>query len=406
MPASKVKFSPLTGIRFFLALWVIFFHQTAPNGYLGSSIPHLPTALLYLFRSGFLAVGFFFVLSGFVLSCNYSLERPWNAAELSRFAFARFARIYPAYCIGLILVAPFVAKATVINFTATGLGKESVVALLNWTLLQSWFPQTALSWNPPGWSLSNEAFFYCCFPFLGVAIWKISRVRSLLIAASIIWLAALLGPVLAEMHTPVTLSQAQSYSRSPAVNTFWTLFLFYNPLFRLPEFCLGIVCGRVYDKLRVADSYMSGRGHWLYVPGMLVELFIIGCSDSLPSPLIQNALLPPIHSLVILGLALAGGALARLLSAQPAVFLGNASYSMYILHLPVAMWMNALSGRLLSTKLDGSGAMALYVLVVVFLSAGLFKVVEEPANPVLKRRLMSLYESIRKKSASVAAFGF
>jgi hypothetical protein len=48
------------------------------------------------------------------------------------------------------------------------MGACSILAacVLALALLQSWFPQAALTWNAVSWSLWIEAFFYLVFPIL------------------------------------------------------------------------------------------------------------------------------------------------------------------------------------------------------------------------------------------------
>ncbi len=81
-PARKPPLPALTGIRTILALNIVFFHFTPP--YLGYFYPFI--------QNGFVFVGFFFLLSGFVVAYNYA-DR---ALTLSPRAFwlARFARLY------------------------------------------------------------------------------------------------------------------------------------------------------------------------------------------------------------------------------------------------------------------------------------------------------------------------
>jgi len=399
---SKAQLLPLTGMRCFLALWVVVFHQTSMEGYLGASLPRLPETLFCLLRTGYLAVGVFFVLSGFVLSYNYSLAHSWSYSELVRFFVARFARIYPAYCAGLILVAPFVGYSMVNAMSVAKVEKQTVLAVLNWTLLQSWIPQAALSWNSPGWSLSNEAFFYCCFPFIGVALWRMSHLRSLVVAGALIWAAALVLPLLAVGMPLSGFGNVPATSLHPNANPFWANLLKFNPLLRIPDFCIGIVIGRAYHALRGGNSGLLGRGYYLYAPGMVLEILAILRCNSLPYPLVHNGLLTPLHALVILGLALGGGVPARLLSIQPLIFLGNASYSMYILHSPAAQWMNLISVRLFSTRLSGFVPTALYVMVVVCLSAVVFKAVEEPCGRILKNKLTLRLDVSRRRNRAAA----
>lgn len=391
MAASKQQLSPLTGIRFFLALWVVVFHQAFPDMFLGPLLPRLPEFAVSILRTGYVSVGVFFVLSGFVLSYNYSLERSWTSSQFIRFGIARFARIYPAYCVGLLLVLPFVGRSLLDDLSTESVARESLAAVLNLTLLQSWVPHLALSWNSPGWSLSAEAFFYCCFPFVGVLLWRTSSGGALLAVGALTWLVSLSAPLL--VLTLRLSSLADTEATANDVGPLFTLIAF-NPLLRLPEFCVGILLGRAYDRFRAINSPLLGRGYWLYLPGLILEALVIANAHSLPLVMVSNGLLLPLHALLILGLACGGGLPARWLSSRLAVFLGNISYAMYVLHFPISMWIGAVSRRLFLVRPSGLPIMLVYVLVVVGVSAVVYVAIEEPANRFLKSRLSYLQRKV------------
>jgi hypothetical protein len=70
---SKPQILPLTGMRIVLAMWVVVFHQIPSDCLLGQYMGSLPRPLFSLAATGYVAVGVFFVLSGFILALNYSL---------------------------------------------------------------------------------------------------------------------------------------------------------------------------------------------------------------------------------------------------------------------------------------------------------------------------------------------
>lgn len=390
MVEAKAQLLPLTGLRFFLALWVIIFHQPFLTGY--SWMAPFPAPLPSLFHAGYLAVGVFFVLSGFILSYNYGLEGSWPGSQLKKFGAARFARIYPSYCIGLILSAPWVADALAKHFSLLRVLKEIAAAVLTWTLLQAWIPQTADAWNGPGWSLSVEASFYFCFPVVGVALWRLSRPSTLLTAGLLVWASSLIAPLIAVHRGLPDSAGFPAAMWNPDSAGAWTNFIKFNPLLNLPQFCMGIIIGRGFHLLRGRRKAWLGRGYWLYLPGLILEGLVIVRYQSPLYLFLHNGLLLPLHSLVILGFALDGGILARFLSLRPLVFWGNASYSMYIFHMPLAGWLSAISKRLISAKLEGLLVAILYVGVLICFSSIIFKYVEEPGNRMLKRKLISWFD--------------
>ena len=86
----KPKLDSLTGLRFFLAIFVFFYHGVT-QAHLGlgknSLSPEVITFIDYSSNGG-LAVGCFFLLSGFVLWYSYS-GRNWSFSEFI-FMFSTF----------------------------------------------------------------------------------------------------------------------------------------------------------------------------------------------------------------------------------------------------------------------------------------------------------------------------
>lgn len=165
--SERVHLRRLTSLRFFAAAAVFFYH-------VGKTTDWLPAE--DIFRYGFTGVGFFFILSGFVLA--------WvsNAGMSTKdFYVRRFARVYPSHVV-LVAVALVVP---VLAFPVTPWG-----AIANLTLVQAWFMDWAIvfSLNAVTWSLSCEAFFYLCSPFLIRWLWKSRRQTLVLVCFG--WLAA------------------------------------------------------------------------------------------------------------------------------------------------------------------------------------------------------------------------
>src|SRR4051812_44149081 len=118
----------------------------------------------------------FFVLSGFILVYTYGGEH----LRLGHFWQARFARIYPAYLLVLLLTAPFFftdpANMPFYEWSKHHLAAASILAV---AMLQAWVPRAALTWNPVCWSLSVEAFFYLLFPFILLRSKALTRAQLL-----------------------------------------------------------------------------------------------------------------------------------------------------------------------------------------------------------------------------------
>jgi peptidoglycan/LPS O-acetylase OafA/YrhL len=97
-----VKFVALDAMRGLAALVVVFWHAQ------GEFAP-IPRP-----ASGYLAVDFFFCLSGLVIAQAYE-DRLQSGLSVAKFAFLRLIRFYPLFAIGL-LILPLSAILTGQNF--------------------------------------------------------------------------------------------------------------------------------------------------------------------------------------------------------------------------------------------------------------------------------------------------
>lgn len=376
----------LTGLRFFLAVWVVVFHVIPTT--LTLEIPWLPSApaaVDCLLRTGYVAVTIFFVLSGFVLAYNYDLGRVWTQRERWRFAIARFSRIYPAYVAGLAALVP-VALYRIWQRIPAGEYSLSSGAL-SVLLIQSWFPERALSWNYPGWSLSAEAFFYALFPIAGYWLWKLRSRGKVIAGLAVLWLLSLAAPLAAVVIPIPGFGDVPAAGGVPgAAGEPWGSLISYHPLSGLPAFATGVLLAALYRSLP-EDSPWFRRADWLSVPALAVICLTLANADQLPLAVVRNGLLLPLYSILIFGLALGNGFMARFLGLPALVFLGNASYAMYILHFPIGEWL-LLARRWFDIRApEGAGWEILYVLSVIAAASFFYKLIEEPVHKTLRRVL-------------------
>lgn len=328
----------LTGLRFVLALWVILHHLSGPGQMLDGPVRALPYVLYSLVRGGYLAVTTFFVLSGFVLARSYQTTE-WNGRSLLRYGMGRFARVYPVYLLSLAVVGPFIAA----DRTP---GKAPLVAA-HGLLLQGWLGHIPVSWNTPAWSLSCEIFFYLGFPFAALLLPRARWSGTLALAAVACCLTQFLWRI----------------GVSDEI----------KPVIHLADFLMGIAASRAYDLL--VKGRRVPEGAWLYLPGMLGSAALIAFPRVLPGAIDLNSALRPLNALLLVGFGLGGGLAARALSTRAAVYLGKSSYAMYILHVPILWWY---------LRWSREASAAVYVALVIGLSALVYRYIEEPANRYLR----------------------
>ena len=368
--------APLTSVRFLAAVYVVLFH-TAP-----AQIRAMPLAARFV-SGGYIGVSFFFVLSGFVLGWNY-LER-FAAGEIRRADFwrARVARVYPVYLVGLAAAAPFVVYGTLrkeptLTAAAAYLGRSAALAV---TLTQSWMPTYATVWNFPSWSLSVEAFFYALFPVLVIGAIALPK-RRVGAAIVVAWLAAMLAPAIYLLVHPDGPLQPTFVA-----DGFWLDALRYGPVPHLFQFLIGLLGARwLLDRRSRNALVSSGDATWRLLALVAVALTILMVGQSPLYPFLHNGLLAPLFLAIIVLLVTGEGTLVRLLSCRGFVVLGEASYALYLLHVPVAGWLNA-AGKRVGLVLDpasGIAAFATYVLVAIAVSVFTWRHIEEPARRAIR----------------------
>jgi peptidoglycan/LPS O-acetylase OafA/YrhL len=318
LPDKRPRLPALTSLRFFAAFHVVMFHLHALHIFEGRGLYQKIASV------GYVGVSLFFVLSGFILVYTYA-GREWTKAEFWR---ARFARVYPAYLFSLILTGPsffyVCIKLKGLDIPYFAWFKTHVVwsVTLVPLLLQAWWPMAALAWNGPAWSLSVEAFFYAVFPFLVARLMRV-RPQSLppILAAS--WLVSLALSAGYWLLRP----DGVAHTDDIALNLFWLNALKFNPLARLPEFVMGMCLGFLFLRGAVDRKWASP----LLLAGVAAFLAIVTVSPWIPYPILHDSALAPAFAAIIYGLALRPAWIGPL-EVRPLVLLGDASYTLYLLH--------------------------------------------------------------------------
>jgi peptidoglycan/LPS O-acetylase OafA/YrhL len=118
---------------------------------------------------------------------------------------------------------------------------------------------------------------------------------------------------------------------------------------------------------------------------------MLGPGSALPYLLLHNGLVDPLFALLIYSLATGEGPLAALLSLPAMVVLGEASYALYILHIPLWDWMTYALSRLHIAP--GFVALSLVHLgVAMGLSILTLRTVERPARRALRQALAGRHQ--------------
>jgi peptidoglycan/LPS O-acetylase OafA/YrhL len=318
------------------------------------------------FSLGYVGVGFFFLLSGFILTYSYraAFANGLRADALRAFYVARFARIVPLH---LVTMPPMILTMVYFGnpvWTNAAVPTRITEVAAQAVLLQSWFAQRAVHFggNGPSWSISVEAFFYALFPFLAYGLLRAFRAaspRTVLAAAFAIW--ALQAAVLVPQHAAVD---------------DWRFYVF--PPARLTDFVVGMLLGIAVLRGDPAARWrLRGTSmELLAVAAVGLSVFI---SPLLPLALRFSAALMPAWAFAIYVFAARRGAFSRVLEHPILVRLGEVSFAFYLIHLAVVATLTYWIGP----------SHSLFVPLAFGLSLGssfvLFHTVEQPMRVHIRR---------------------
>jgi len=355
-----MRFKVLDSWRGLCALWVALYHFRV--------VSHVND--LWLVRQGFIAVDFFFALSGFVIAHAYGGQLV-DAASRLRFFTRRFGRLYPLHLVTLLTVlAMETARWAAGLAVGHDIGKPSFTGetsfpalAANLVLAQGLGFFREFSWNVPSWSISVE--LGVCLIFVSASIWR----RPLLTAAVL----AVGGSLLLWWFARLDLFEGRT-ALARGVSGFF----------------MGVLAQRLHAAWRVRGWSVPG---WLELATPFLVLAALWLWDQRIWPASAAT-----FSVLVFIFAFEAGPLSRLMKAPFLARWGEISYSTYMIHYPIilaifggAALFGAVSGvdvfvpgRGLVLTLGGPwlGDLAtLAFLALVILLAGLtYRRVEEPGR--------------------------
>lgn len=302
-----------------------------------------------IFLRANVGVSYFFILSGFIMIVAYHKKDQIDYLDFYR---NRFARIYPLYIVGLLLY--LITKSS--NF--------SVFKLILYLFgIQSWIPGEALVLNFPGWSISVEFLFYLLFPLLYNRYYS-KQNKSIWVIAIIIWV---ITQVFSNFYV------GSSWYEGPHTKSHE--FGFYFPPLHLNEFLVGNLTGMFFVRHHKQKNY-DLQVILLFAAILLALIFI---------PLnFHNGLMAVLFIPLIILISYNSGLLTKIFSLKPLEYLGEISYAIYIVHIPVLYIIR----EILKWKhqlLDINLVFWIYIAVLLIVSALFYQCIEKPLRDYLKK---------------------
>ncbi len=361
------RYELLDGLRGVAALMVIFYH-------IGESFATSPVD--QVINHGYLAVDFFFVLSGFVI--GYAYDGRWRRGLTEKgFLLRRLIRLQPMVLIGVLLgVVSFLIQGCE-KWDGTGVSSVAVVLsfILGLFMIPA-LPGTApevrgngemFPLNGPSWSLFFE---YAGSIFYALFLHRMSnRVLGVFTVAAGVGLAAIaIGNGSGAYHLGVGWTAAD--------------YGFWMGLVRMTfSFSAGLLMSRKFRPVKVRGAFWICS---LVIAAILSVPYVgneINVWNGVYDAVCTLFLFPAI---VYLG---ASGRTTDAMSGRTCEFLGAISYPVYIVHYPFMYLLYAwVWNRGLTFGEVWPVALAMVVAVVI-LSWLLLKYYDEPVRKWLSRRL-------------------
>lgn len=314
LPGDNQFITNLTPIRGIAALLVVVFHFEIVL------VLFLPRDISRFFSKCYLMVDLFFIMSGFIIYHVYGefFKQNIHATSFNKYIRARLARVYPLHIFTLILTIILVISA---HFKWDEFFNLHAIPT-HVLMLQSFGLHSIYTWNVPAWSISAEFAAYIIFPLFAFMLYKFRIAAPVVISAIIVFIYCLLAFKLSKANgTTSAYNLDQTYD--------------YGYLRGIAGFLAG---GLIYQ------LYLKKMFLILKNDAILVILFVLlftclhfGVTD---------LVFIPVFLLLVLSAAYNTGRVKRFLDTRILQWLGDISYSVYLMQFPLMLLVIALLPRM------------------------------------------------------------
>jgi peptidoglycan/LPS O-acetylase OafA/YrhL len=364
-----MEFYSLTITRFIAALCIVIYHGICLKQ---DVFPFNNVYLNKFFIHGNSAVIYFYLLSGFIMAVNNDLEN----VNKKKYWIDRFSRIYPVYFLGILIVIFFPMFGKIIDYLtyhnitfsqAVFLGFKDMVAFiqlntkglfLNLFLIQSWFSDFRYAISAPNWSLSTEIFF---------PIIKNFSKNTFLFGVIVVWslISLFFGYFGDDKFKNTDIQQ-----------------IINMPIAYIHIFLLGLTVGW-WIKKSTFEERVKMRNFTLLISFLftLNYVFFDGFNSFHHTLMYQSVLF---LWLILLVVSIKSEKVKSFLTRTEFLVLGDISYSLYILHLPISIYVS-----LVFSSLKYSPTQVFYISTIISLASSYIclKFYEFPMRNLLKNHL-------------------
>ncbi|WP_027711800.1 acyltransferase family protein [Dickeya chrysanthemi] len=352
-----MRLNALTSLRFIAAMGVFIHHFH----FFENTKSTLAQQIYKIFYEGFVGVTFFYVLSGFIISYSYHQHKMAGKYSIPQFLRNRVARLYPTHLLTLAIAASVYLTKEAWAYVNIG------TLVTNIFLVQSLVPSLPyfFGFNGVSWSVSTEMFFYVGFIFLTtfntrqlLGLWSI-------LLATIIWHLIFMDP-------------SNQY-------TYWTLYI--NPAFRAIDFITGMILFRFYNSREFSISFKWATGLELLSITMLAGFVFVGINHVNMLLRLDIYYIAPMAAIVFI-FAIGKGWFSKILANRFIVLLGEASFSLYMIHQILINYAVKKFSSLVN--IDSMKSVIIFMIPVIIigiiLSVVMYKFFEKPLNNLLRSK--------------------
>ncbi|SAL07586.1 acyltransferase 3 [Caballeronia arationis] len=345
--STQSKLGGLQGLRGFAVVLVVYYHMlTAVYSYHGGALGSVLSSTGQIGQAG---VDIFFTISGFIMSYTRKDSMTGFSGSMT-FLKHRFKRVIPLYWFWTAIVIAlwffkFVHRSVAFPDSGTIIG-----SLLLWPMKNVIEPfQPILS---QGWTLSFEAYFYI---FFAVAI--MVRVPTRLM---VLFLCAVYATI-------YLVARAVSHEES-------VLYLTSSPL--ICEFILGMIAAQIVKGLSRSpvNSHMGYAAIAVSVIAFLVMLYLTSYGIAIDKYRVVIFGVPAFA--IVLGVVIYD--LAHPVTSRVLLYIGNASYSIYLSHGFLSMLAGAALKRGLGHNVSADVLCIVGTVAIVVVSSLTYLTIEKP----------------------------
>jgi peptidoglycan/LPS O-acetylase OafA/YrhL len=332
-----VEIKSHTALRGIAALIVVMYHfrSTLP--------PSLnPDQFTQFFAKGYLWVDCFFILSGFILCYVYGTRPAETREQRERFFLARFARIFPLHLATLLVLVAFQFASQRFSNHPLAIGGWNTF-WLNFLDIHAWGMLDSFDWNFPSWSISVEFAAYFLFPFICSNL-----LRRPLTTKSVLALTVPLGMMVGRDH----------WERTALLHG-------------LPMFLLGVLVFQI-------RGLLPSRPAALQI--MTIAALIASLHFGVPNFIIE------VIFAVLIWLTWTDAGAARIFDVPPLKMLGDWSFSIYMLHIPIRL----IFGFLLAGKVAPVAEFLIFLTMTIIAGALSYRCFEMPARRILLQQRVAV----------------